>query len=143
MNTKIIKVYDTITGKIVGVEVTEKVYKAYTRTEWGIKNNDNSFFEHEIQFSQIIGGDNGSFENFSEFILDGDPTASAALEKTALDELLKALKQLDRQDQELIHLLYFSNMTERSCAKYYGISCKNIHKKKVRILLKLYKLIKK
>ena len=142
MNTKIIQVYDTITGKIVGVEVTEKVYKAYTRTEWNIHDNNESFYDYEIQFSQFMGGDYGAFENFSEFILDGDPTASAALEKAAIDELIKALKQLDRQDQELIHLLYFSNMTERSCAKYYGISCKNIHKKKVRILLKLCKLIK-
>jgi hypothetical protein len=67
MNNKIVKVYDTITGKMVDVEVSQEIYTEYMRTEWGIKNNDNSFYNHEIQFSQLIGGDDGAFENFREF----------------------------------------------------------------------------
>ena len=33
MEKKILKVYDTITGKMVDVEVTPEVYREYMRTE--------------------------------------------------------------------------------------------------------------
>ncbi|MCR5021178.1 sigma-70 family RNA polymerase sigma factor [Ruminococcus sp.] len=141
MNKKTIKVYDTITGKMVDVEVSEKVYKAYTRTEWNIKNNDNSFFEHEIQFSQLIGGDNGSFENFREFIIDEDAAANKAIIMAEIEAMFKAVKRLDEKDKALIKMLFFDSMTERECAVYYSINQKNINKKKKRILAKLYKLI--
>lgn len=72
MNNKVLKVYDTITGKMVDVEVTPEVYREYMRTEWGIKNNNNSFYEHEIQFSALIGGNDDAYENFDEFIQNDD-----------------------------------------------------------------------
>ena len=58
-----------------------------------------------------------------------------------IEAMLKAIKQLDDEEKELINKLFFDNMTERECADYYGINQKNINKKKKRILSKLYKLI--
>ena len=75
MNKKTVKVYDTFKGKVVDVKVSQEVYDEYMRTEWGIKNNNAAFYEHEIQFSMLIGGEDGAFENFHEFIVEDDPTA--------------------------------------------------------------------
>lgn len=141
MNTKTIQIYDTITGKIVETNVSEEVYREYMRAEWREEKNAASFFEHEIQFSQLIGGNDGAFENFREFVVAGDPTADRAIMIADIEAMLKAIKQLDEEDKELIKMLFYDNLTERECAEHYGINQKNINKKKRRILFKLYKLI--
>lgn len=141
MNNKIIKVYDTITDRMVDVTVSPEVYREYKRSVWREEKNDSSFYEHEIQFSQLIGGNDGAFENFREFIVAGDPTADKVIMIANIESMLNAVKKLDDQDKELIKMLFFSKMTERECADHYGISQKNINKKKKRILSKLYKLI--
>lgn len=107
MNKKTVKVYDTFKGKVVDVKVSQEVYDEYMRTEWGIKNNNAAFYEHEIQFSMLIGGDDGAFENFHEFIVEDDPTAGYALSKAAFDEVMSAVKKLKKADRELIHMIYF------------------------------------
>ena len=48
MNKYIISVRNTANGKYENVEVTEEVYRAYMRTGWNIKDNDESFFKHQI-----------------------------------------------------------------------------------------------
>lgn len=141
MNNKTIKVYDTITKRMVDVTVSPEVYREYKRSVWREEKNDSSFYEHEIQFSQLIGGNDGAFENFREFIDAGDPTADKVMMITNIEAMLNAVKKLDAHDKELIKMLFFSNMTERECADHYGINQKNINKKKKRILAKLYKLI--
>ncbi|MCU6720883.1 hypothetical protein OCV67_13230 [Porcipelethomonas ammoniilytica] len=55
MNKYIISVRNTANGKYENVEVTEEVYRAYMRTGWNIKDNDESFFKHQIQFSALLG----------------------------------------------------------------------------------------
>ena len=63
-----ITVYNTLTSKYEDVTVSEEVYHAYMRTSWNIKDNTKSFYAHEIQLSSLIGGDDGAYENFREFI---------------------------------------------------------------------------
>ena len=61
-------VFNTCTREYEEVTVTEEVYHAYCRTRWNIKDNDESFFDHEIQMSGMIGSQDGAYENFREFI---------------------------------------------------------------------------
>lgn len=61
-------VFNTCTQKYEEVTVTEEVYRAYCRTGWNIKDNDQSFFDHEIQLSGMIGSQDGAYENFREFV---------------------------------------------------------------------------
>lgn len=143
MDKSKICVYDTITKKYVEIDGGKKLLTEYNRTQWNIENNDTAFFAHEIQFSQLIGGNDGAFENFGEFITEQDPTFDEAVKNMYIEKVLEAVKKLKRSDRELIRMIYFENMSEHDCARHYGISCKNINKKKVRILSKLYKLIKK
>lgn len=143
MNKKIVKVYDTFTGKVVDVEVSKEIYDEYMRTAWNIHDNNESFYEHEIQFSMLIGGQDGAFENFHEFITDGDPTAGSALSKAAFNEVMAAIAKLKKTDRELIHLIYFCEYTEQECADLLGTTQQNIHKKKKRILANIYKLLER
>ncbi len=139
MKSKKLSVYDALSKRYLEVEVSDEVYTYYKRTGWAIENNDRSFYEHEIQFSMLKGGKDGAFENFHEFISYEDTA-----EKYIMSEKLnKALETITSKERELIEMLYYKGMTERECAKYYGISQKNIHKKKVRILDNLYKLLEK
>ncbi len=142
MKKNTVRVYDTILKKYVDVKVSEEVRIHYNRTQWNIDDNNKSFYDHEIQFSALIGGKDGTFENFREFINEYD-VEEKAVYKAFEKKLYDCLIFLPKSEQKLIEMLYFEGMTERACAEYYGISQKNINKKKKNILCKLYKLLKK
>ena len=142
MKKNIVRVYDTISKKIVEVEVNDEVRTHYNRTQWNIDDNDESFYKHEIQFSALIGGHKNSFENFKEFRTDYDVEEETD-RKMFAERLCNCLKLLSESERELIIMLFFENKTERECAEFYSVNQKNINKKKARILYKLNKLLEK
>jgi len=142
MKKNTVSVYDTISKKIVEVEVSDEVSTHYNRTKWNIDDNNESFFKHEIQFSALIGGYENAFENFREFMPDYDVEEETDL-KIYAERLHNCLKLLSESERELIIMLFFENKTERECAEFYGINQKNINKKKANILCKLNKLLEK
>ena len=79
MSKNTVRVYDTITKKYVEVEVNETVRTYYDRTQWNIDDNNKSFYNHEIQFSALIGGKDGTFENFREFINEHEDVEEKAV----------------------------------------------------------------
>ena len=60
-----------------------------------------------------------------------------------MDKLRAALPLLTDKEQRLIRALYFEGMTERQYAEQEGVYRNAIHKRKVRILAKLKKLLEK
>ena len=60
----ILTVFNTMTRRNEEIEVDEEVYRVFRRTGWNIRDNDQSFFDHEIQMSGMIGGQEGAYENF-------------------------------------------------------------------------------
>jgi len=142
MKKNTVSVYDTISKKIVEVEVSDEVSTHYNRTKWNIDDNNESFFKHEIQFSALIGGHENAFENFREFMPDYDVEEETDL-KIYAERLHNCLKLLSETERELIIMLFFENKTERECAEFYGINQKNINKKKAKVLCKLNKLLEK
>lgn len=143
MNKNKIRVYDTITKKYVDIEVSEEIRVVYNRTGWNVDDNDESFYKHEIQFSSLKGNVDGNFENFHEFQTENDVVESSVINHLESEKLHKCMELLSSQDRKLIELLFFAGKTERECAEIYGISQKNINKKKVRILCRLHKLLEK
>ncbi len=141
MKKNTVCVYDTISKKVVEVEVSDEIYTHFKRSKWAIENNNRSFYEHEIQFSALIGGHENAFENFREFMTDYDVERETD-RKIFIERLYNSLKLLSDSERELIVMLYFENKTERECAEFYGISQKNINKKKTKSLCKLHKLLK-
>ena len=120
MNKNTVRVYDMISKKIVEVEVSNELYTNFKRTKWAIENNNSAFYEHEIQFSALIGGHENAFENFREFIPDYDIEEETDL-KIYTERLHDCLKLLSESERELIIMLFFENKTERECAEFYGI----------------------
>ena len=57
------------------------------------------------------------------------------------EKLHRCIKQLPPEDEELIRIAYFEEMSEREMAKLYGISQPAIHKRKMKILFFLKKLM--
>ncbi len=141
MKKNIVRVYDTVSKKYVDVEVSEEVCIHYNRTQWNIDDNNKSFYNHEIQFSALIGGKDGTFENFREFINEHEDVEEKAVYKVLIERLYDCLVFLPESDRELIEMLYFEGMTERECAEILCVSQQNLHKKKQRVLFKLNKLL--
>lgn len=142
MKKNTVRVYDTISKKIVEVEVSDEVRTHYNRTQWNIDDNNESFFKHEIQFSALIGGHENTFENFREFMPDYD-IEEETYRKIFTERLYNCLKLLSESERDLIIMLFFENKTGRECAEFYGVNQKNINKKKAKILCKLNKLLEK
>lgn len=140
---KKVKVFNTVTNEYETVEVSEKVYKEFMRSEWAIKNNDRAFFKHQIQNTSLIGNLGDSYENFDEYVQLATDVEEDVFSNLLLDALHKAMSELDANEWRLIRLLFFCGKNERECARLYGINQKNINKKKCAILSKLNKLIKK
>lgn len=134
-------VYNTVTHRNEEVEVTREVYHAYRRTEWGIENNDASFFAHEIQMSGLIGGEDGAYENFKEFIDTENIPDNTVLKIMEIEALQKALSVLSDADNKLVQALFYDGLTEQEYAAQVGISQQMINRKKQRILNFLKKLL--
>lgn len=142
MKKNTVRVYDTISKRIVEVEVSDEVRTHYNRTQWNIDDNNESFYKHEIQFSALIGGYKNAFENFHEFQTEKDIVEKNAIQKTENKLLYKSLSTLSDDERNLIIMIYFENKTESECASLLHTTQQNIHKKKRRILCKLNKLLK-
>ena len=132
-------------------DVTEELYLEYYRFERRMR-----YFEHDIKTETAIRDKDGRVTGYSpskedslERILakggdfdGGHPSAEdSALSQIMSDMLHKALNKLFSEERRLIDLLYFSNggkgLTERDCAKRYGISKTALHTRKERILGKM------
>ena len=91
--------------------------------------------------SGLIGGEDGAYENFKEFIDTEnipDKTVVAAME---LDALQIALSALPDADKALVQALFYDGLTEQEYAAQVGISQQMINRKKQRILKLLKKLL--
>jgi RNA polymerase sigma factor (sigma-70 family) len=139
----ILRVYNTATGKEEHIEVTEEVYNAYRRTGWNIERNDRIYFRHEIQFSGLIGGEDGNYENFREFCSMDENPENIVLDRQKIIKVAEALSKLTEKERSLLYSLYFEDQTERAYAKEHSISQTTVHKKKVRILRKMKNFLRK
>lgn len=132
-----VTVFNTVTQKYKKVSVSKEVYHAYKRTGWNIKDNNESFYAHEIQLSSLIGGEDGAYDNFSEFVDDSQNPELLFAQQEKIEELYAAINKLCNSEQELIIAIYFKGMTERSYANKSGIPAMTVHDRKIRALKRL------
>ena len=67
----------------------------------------------------------------------------AVIHKIMLDKLRDSFVLLSDEEQKLIHEIYFNGLSERNLAEKSGVSQVAIHKRKIKILDKLKKIIEK
>ena len=106
MKKSTVRVYDTISKEYVDIEVGEEVYTYYNRSQWNMDDNDDSFYKHEIQFSALIGGNDGTFENFREFRIENS-VEKEVISKLFTEKLYECLNLLSASDRQLIEMLFF------------------------------------
>ena len=135
----ILKVYNTLTKQYEDVVVTKEVYDTYRRTEWNIKDNDESFYDHEIQISGLIGGENDNYENFHEFVDEETTPENIIIDAELKKALRESVADLENEEQRLIEALYAQGLTEREYSRRTGIPQRTINHRKERILEKLRK----
>lgn len=141
-NTEFIYVKNTFTGKYEKVEVSKEVAIAYKRTGWNIDDNDESFFDHEIQLSQLIGGKDGAYENFREFISEKNELQENVEKEELVEDLYMALRQLDEKELHIIRSLFFEGLTETECAERLKVNQSTVNRNKAKIFKKIKRFLK-
>jgi len=81
------------------------------RMGWNIKDNDESFFKHQIQFSALLGNIDDAAENFKELMNSKEDIEEIVELNIELKILFKAMKQLSNDELKLISLIYFEDKT--------------------------------
>lgn len=139
--TYTLTVFNTCTSQYEDVAVTKEIYNEFRRGEWKIKRNNRKHRANETPFSLLIGGADGSFENFTEFVFTEDDPADHYMDKLLRSALQHAMEDLPEKDKALIHALFYENLTERAYAEQLGVCQSAVHKRKRRILVKLKKIL--
>ncbi len=88
-----------------------------------------------------------SYERLQEMAVqfpeEDDGVEDQILQKLEFERLHKAILTLSKEEQWLIHEVYFENQTEREVAKQMSVYHNAVHKQKKRILEKLKKILEK
>ena len=137
--TYTVKVYNTISNQFEDVAVTKEVYDTYRRTEWNIKDNNESFYEHEIQMSGLIGVADDGYENFHEFVDEENTPERNIVYAEIKKALLESVAELTEEERALVHALYWQGLSEREYSRRSGIPQRTINHRKIYILEKIRK----
>jgi len=101
----ILSVYNTISGKVEEIEVSEADYNEYRRGGWCIDRSNRRFREKETPFTDLKGGLDGAYENFDEFRSEQDDPAQLVVNELLLEDLRQALACLTDAERELLHYM--------------------------------------
>lgn len=135
------------------VEVTDAVYEAYMKGDRKMRYFENDLKTERFlldeggQIKQIIPSREDSLDRLMENNAEQFPDRHESVEelvfrKISVEELNRALEQLDESELALIMALFFDGKTEREYAKELGVYHNAVHKRKIRILEKMKKLLK-
>lgn len=130
-------IYDSVTGTHVDVEVSPEVYNCYCRMGRGIQHNNSRFYEHEIQFTSLLGSAKESFENFREFLADELDPEHILCRDIPEQALFDALTQLTAAECYLLQALVLDDYSERRFSQRTGLPQKTIQTRKTRAIRKL------
>lgn len=122
------------------MEVSEKdyldFYKNKRRQKYiGERSAENGDFSYDMLTTDDFNGE--------DILPDkSEPLDEQVVQKIMTDKLKSALPLLAEDEQKLIREIFYENLSERSLAEKYDVSQVAIHKRKVKILEKLKKIMK-
>ncbi len=118
----------------VDQEFYDEFYRQKDRDEyltWRTKNKDISYNDYDTE--ECSG---------EEMLIDPDEdVATQVTDKLMAERIRYIVSLLPSDERELIEAIYFNGYTERSYADEKGIYRNAVHKKKVRILEKIKKIL--
>lgn len=121
------------------MEVTESTYIEFYRLQRRQK-----YIDERSRDNKDISYDSLTTDEFNgEDILvdDGDSVEDQAVRNVTAEEIRFIISLLKPADQELVQAMFFEGLSERQYAEKCGVNRNAIHKRKVRILEELKKLL--
>ena len=122
------------------MEVSEKDYLDFYKNKRRQKYIDERSAENgDFSYDMLTTDD----FNGEDILPDkSEPLDEQVVQKIMTDKLKSALSLLAEDEQKLIREIFYENLSERSLAEKYDVSQVAIHKRKVKILEKLKKIMK-
>lgn len=121
------------------MEVSEKDYKDFYKQKRRQKYIDERSAENEDFSYDMLTTDGFNGEDI--LADESEPLDEQVIRKIMTDKLKSALPLLAEDEQKLIREIFYEGLSERTLAEKYCISQVAIHKRKVKILNKLKKLL--
>ncbi len=121
------------------MEVSKADYDDFYQKERRQKYIDERAEKNKDVSYDVLSTD--GFNGESILIDDREDVATQVEHKIILDKLRMALQLLSGEEKQVIRALFFEEMTEREYAAKEGVCRNAIHKRKVRILTKLKKIM--
>lgn len=141
MDKNEVSVFNTVTKQYEMVEVSKEVYEVYKRSEWREEKERAVCAVRQVPISSLIGGEFG-LENFHEYIeLCEDIQNQEEEIEDIKDKVASAMEELNQDERALIQALFYDELSEMECAALLSISQPAVHKRKVKILAKLKKIM--
>lgn len=122
------------------MEVTEETYRNFYKSQRRQKYIDERSAENgDFSYDMLTTDD---FNGEDVLADESEPLDEQVIRKIMTDKLKIALSLLTEDEQKLIREIFYKGLSERSLAEKYGISQVAIHKRKVKILERLKKMMK-
>ena len=122
------------------VQVTSEVYKACYQAKRRAKTlNEKDERNGLVSYDSMDTEDTLGEEMIPDYSLPS--VEDAALENLLQEKLRNCLNLLPKTDQDLLHALYFEELSERQFADKLGLHYMTVHSRKVKILANLKKMI--
>lgn len=132
-------------------EANESVIETLKKSERKMQ-----YQEYDLKAAKVVTDDKGravtiparedSIERLKEkgiqFFSDEESLEDLVIKREEIEQLYRALAMLSKEEQELIHALYFEKRTERELAQKMGVYRNAIHKRKKQIEKKLKNILK-
>lgn len=122
------------------MEVTEETYRDFYKAGRRQKYMDERSVENgDFSYDMLTTDDFNGEDILAD---ESEPLDEQVIRKIMTDKLRCALRLISKDEQELIREIFVEELSERTLAEKYCISQVAIHKRKVKILEKLKKMMK-
>lgn len=129
-----LKVFNTLANQYEEVQVCKEVYDLYRRANQRSKDSTAKFYAHEIQFSSLIGSEDGDYENFHEFISSDHDPEIIVCKRAELDCVASLTRQCSPDDQMLLEALYDRGISVKQYASEIGEARTTVSNRKQKLL---------
>ena len=123
------------------MEVTEKDYKIFYKNR-----RHQKYLKERAEDKKDISIDALAVEKYGGEIMIPDTTENVEMQverKLMLENLKTCILLLSNEDQKIIYLRFYMDLTEEKIGKIYGITQQAVSKRISRIIEKIKKLLKK
>lgn len=118
------------------IEVSEDVYYAYFRMERQERWQEEKQLEHGVvSYDALDNGEMVGAESVTD--VDAPSLEDLAIAKELKDRLHHAIAALPKAERELIHALYFEDISAADYADQVGMSHRGVNKQRKKILSRL------